>query len=133
MTRRACATRRSLETAGDMAKKSNAEKAAKAERKRLEAEVEKLRAKVSAAEAEAARWRKKAKKHKAAATGAFAETTELKRVLEDPSRAALAEAFRAADPDTEWTVAALRAEARSRGLAGYSRMTKAQLLGPVLG
>jgi len=31
-------------------------------------------------------------------------------------------------PDDSWTVARLRTEARSRGLAGYSRLTKAQLL-----
>jgi hypothetical protein len=31
-------------------------------------------------------------------------------------------------PDDSWTVTALRAEARSRGLAGYSRKSKAELL-----
>jgi hypothetical protein len=34
----------------------------------------------------------------------------------------------ASAPDATWTVTALRAEARSRGVAGYSRKTKAQLL-----
>jgi hypothetical protein len=33
-----------------------------------------------------------------------------------------------AGPDDSWTVTALRAEARSRGLAGYSRKSKAELL-----
>jgi hypothetical protein len=33
-----------------------------------------------------------------------------------------------ARPDDSWTVTALRAEARSRGVVGYSRKTKAQLL-----
>ena len=31
-------------------------------------------------------------------------------------------------PDASWTVAQLRAEARRREIAGYSRMTKAQLI-----
>jgi archaellum component FlaC len=31
-------------------------------------------------------------------------------------------------PDASWTVAQLRAEARKREIAGYSRMTKAQLI-----
>lgn len=31
-------------------------------------------------------------------------------------------------PDASWTVTALRAEARSRGIAGYSRKSKADLL-----
>jgi predicted nucleic acid-binding Zn-ribbon protein len=35
-------------------------------------------------------------------------------------------------PDDSWTVTALRAEARSRGLAGYSRKTKDQLLAELL-
>lgn len=34
----------------------------------------------------------------------------------------------AAGPDDSWTVTALRAEARKRGVAGYSRKTKAELL-----
>ncbi len=33
-----------------------------------------------------------------------------------------------AGPDDSWTVTALRAEARTRGLAGYSRKSKAELL-----
>jgi lysophospholipase len=33
-----------------------------------------------------------------------------------------------ATPDESWTVADLRAEAKRRGLGGYSRKTKAQLL-----
>lgn len=33
-----------------------------------------------------------------------------------------------AGPDDSWTVTALRAEARTRGIAGYSRKTKAELL-----
>ena len=34
----------------------------------------------------------------------------------------------ASAPDASWTVAALRAEARSRGIAGYSRKSKADLV-----
>jgi|GEM_PF-2965279 len=33
-----------------------------------------------------------------------------------------------AGPDESWTVARLRAEARARGIVGYSRLTKAQIL-----
>lgn len=40
---------------------------------------------------------------------------------------------RATTPDDSWTVTALRAEARSRGVAGYSRKTKAQLLADLRG
>ncbi len=36
-------------------------------------------------------------------------------------------------PDESWTVAALRAEAKKRGLTGYSRKTKAQLLAELRG
>jgi hypothetical protein len=36
-------------------------------------------------------------------------------------------------PDESWTVAALRAEARKRGLTGYSRKTKAELLAELRG
>ena len=36
-------------------------------------------------------------------------------------------------PDDSWTVAALRAEARRRGMTGYSRKTKAQLVADLRG
>jgi hypothetical protein len=36
-------------------------------------------------------------------------------------------------PDDSWTLAALRAEARTRGLTGYSRKTKADLLAELRG
>jgi hypothetical protein len=36
-------------------------------------------------------------------------------------------------PDDSWTVAALRAEARRRGMTGYSRKTKAQLVAELRG
>ena len=36
-------------------------------------------------------------------------------------------------PDESWTVPALRAEAKKRGLTGYSRKTKAQLLAELRG
>ena len=36
-------------------------------------------------------------------------------------------------PDDSWTVADLRAEAKKRGLTGYSRKTKAQLLAELRG
>jgi lysophospholipase len=39
----------------------------------------------------------------------------------------------AATPDESWTVAALRAEARSRGITGYSRKSKAELLAVLRG
>ena len=38
-----------------------------------------------------------------------------------------------AAPDDSWTVAALRAEARRRGMTGYSRKTKAQLVAELRG
>lgn len=46
---------------------------------------------------------------------------------------ASAPAPRAAGPDESWTVARLRAEAKARGLTGYSRKTKAELLADLRG
>lgn len=129
-----------------MAKKKKSGKTPKAERE-LKATVKKLRSRLDAAESATDRWRDKARKHKANAATATAESGRLRKRLEkgsaesgpatkaaDPKSgrprkaAAKTPAARSDTPDATWTLAALRAEARTRGLSGYSRSTKAQLL-----
>jgi hypothetical protein len=144
-----------------MAKKK-AGKTPKAERE-LKATVKKLRRRLDSAESATERWRGKAKKHKANAAKATAESGRLRKRLEATSaekagskqapaatvgparsapaskapgakrapaeKAAAGPAFvRSTAPDATWTLAALRAEARARGLSGYSRSSKAALL-----
>jgi hypothetical protein len=50
-----------------------------------------------------------------------------------PSAASTTASTNASAPDDSWTVADLRAEAKKRGLTGYSRKTKAQLLAELRG
>ena len=91
------------------------------------------------------RWRKEAKAQKRAASAAQARVEKLRGKL-DGARAALEQVPAAAQmdamasdghlaeptgapvPDETWSVARLRAEARTRGLTGMSNKTKAQLL-----
>jgi hypothetical protein len=113
------------------------------------AEVKKLRAQLAAAEKSAGKWKTRAKKHKSDAAGLKVELTAVRRRAAKaeasaakwkdratstpsapaaPEPAAPASPARVAGPDESWTVTRLRTEARSRGVAGYSRKTKAQLL-----
>lgn len=76
--------------------------------------------KLKQAETRADRWKAKAQK----AEKRLAKLE--KRLAKDTTRAP--EAAAPSGPDDSWTVARLRVEARSRGLEGYSRKTKQQLL-----
>jgi hypothetical protein len=92
----------------------------------LKAQAKKLRAQLAAAEKSAEKWKAKAKDHRSVAVGAKAELAAVRRRLEKAETTETPAASTA--PDDSWTVTRLRAEARSRGVAGYSRKTKEQLL-----
>ena len=129
-----------------MAKKKQRSGAESAERQ-LKVTVKKLKAQLAGAEKSAEKWKARAKEQQSKAAGTRSELTATRRRLakaearaskwKGRARAALvagapvpppAVAGRSATPDDTWTVTALRAEARTRGLPGYSRKTKVQLL-----
>jgi peptidoglycan hydrolase CwlO-like protein len=131
-------------TMADVAKKKKKSRADAAE-KELNAAVEALRARLSDVEKSLAKWKKKATDRKSV----VAELTALRRRLAKAEasatkwrgRAKEAEAapapspapassppVRSATPDETWTVTALRAEARARGVVNYSRKSKAVLI-----
>jgi hypothetical protein len=98
----------------------------------LKAQAKKLRAQLAAAEKSAEKWKAKAKDHRSVAVGAKAELAAVRRRLEKTETAETAATpetpAASTAPDDSWTVTRLRAEARSRGIAGYSRKSKEQLL-----
>jgi peptidoglycan hydrolase CwlO-like protein len=118
--------------------------------KKARARIRKLEAWLASAEKSAGKWKARAKKHQTDAAGLKSELTAVRRRLEKatasaakwkdrakaappsmprPERTAPAVSTTApTGPDESWTVTRLRAEARARGVAGYSRRTKAQLL-----
>lgn len=130
--------------------------------KELKAAVRRLRSQLAAAEKSAEKWKSRAKAHRSDAVGAKAELTAVRRRLDKaaasatkwkgrarsgrsqtattgsvpaPVVAAAAESATTTPtaPDDAWTVTRLRAEARARGVAGYSRKTKDQLLAELRG
>jgi hypothetical protein len=105
-------------------KKQKAAKGRSEVERELKAQAKKLRAQLAAAEKSADKWKTRAKDHRSAAVGAKAELAAVRRRLEK----AEAPSTPSTTPDESWTVTRLRAEARSRGVAGYSRKTKEQLL-----
>ena len=128
-----------------MAKKQKS--ATAAAEKQLRAAVKKLQGQLAAAEKSAEKWKARAKEQQSKAAGTKSELTAARRRLakaearaakwKDRARAVPpvvapapppAVAGRSTTPDDTWTVTALRAEARTRGLPGYSRKTKVQLL-----
>jgi chromosome segregation ATPase len=132
-------------------KKTKKKKSASSIDKKSKGEVTKLRAQLAAAEKSAEKWKTRATSSKAERAGLKTQLTAVRRQLAKaearaarwkdratssaPSPAAAPEpvasaspASGAAGPDESWTVTRLRAEARTRGVAGYSRKTKAQLL-----
>ena len=134
-----------------MAKKKQRSEAESAE-KQLKATVKKLKSQLAGAEKSAEKWKARAKEQESKAAGTRSELTAARRRLtkaearaakwKDRARAAPAVvapvpppavAGRSATPDDTWTVTALRAEARTRGLPGYSRKTKVQLLADLSG
>jgi lysophospholipase len=120
--------------------------------KKLKAKVSKLQDELRRADAKTARWKaaarqsddtiaslekRVAKRDKQLArakqpAASEPEAPSLARPLssdEDlPPTSEVAPDSTGAGPDPSWTVAELRAEARSRGLSGMSRKTKAELL-----
>jgi hypothetical protein len=122
--------------------------------KDLKATVKKLRTRLDKAEASAKRWKKEARRQQEAAARSDRQVQKLSKRLDKASRAAEssevgtrpkvvipqvvvnpeapsmtdAPATAAISPDATWTVLELRAEARSRGLTGLSRKSKAELL-----
>ena len=129
-----------------------ASKRSASDEKDLKATVKKLRSRLDKAEANAKRWKKEARRQTEAAAQSDRQVAKLTRRLEKASRsaessdagsgseAALPKAMvtpmataeiprsDATSPDPTWTVLQLRAEARSRGLTGLSRKSKAELL-----
>jgi len=129
--------------------------------KELKGAVKKLRSQLAAAEKSAEKWKSRAKAHKSDAKDAKTELTAVRRRLDKASASAAKWKSRAASgngpdaaptpstaaaepasesaattptaPDDTWTVTRLRAEARARGVAGYSRKTKEQLLADLRG
>jgi Lon protease-like protein len=128
--------------------------------KELKAAVRKLRSQLAAAEKSAEKWKSRAKAHRSDAVGFEAELTAVRRRLDKaaasatkwkgrarsgrsqtattgsvPAPVAAAESATTTPtaPDEAWTVTRLRAEARARGVAGYSRKTKDQLLAELRG
>jgi lysophospholipase len=117
-----------------------AKKKAAPAKKGLKETVAQLRSRLARAEAKAKRWKERSGGFRAAAANAEARTKKLEKRLKkaqrQPAPALPADRDRvpppvratASSPDSTWTVARLRAEARSRGVTGYSRKTKVQLL-----
>lgn len=118
----------------------NKKKALKASQKKLKQTVKELKSDLDIARAKAVRWKKQAKRSESTRAASQARMGELETRLAKSQRSALSAADPSPEvtplhqvstsptPDDTWTVAALRAEARSRGLAGYSRRSKSDLI-----
>lgn len=95
-------------------KTKKAQKTGDSAEKQLKAAVKKLQTQLAASERSVAKWKARAKQPAPVVSAAPAPV-------------------RSATPDETWTVTALRAEARSRGVPGYSRKTKVDLLADLRG
>jgi lysophospholipase len=133
-----------------VAKKKKTGGAAKRE---LKAENKRLEAELAAAEKAAEKWKARAKDQKSSAAASGSELGELRRRLQKAEASATKWKDRAkagvpsasapqaetmapaagSTPDDSWTLTALRAEARARGMTGYSRTPKADLLAALRG
>ncbi len=110
--------------------------AAGAAEEQLKAGAKMLQAQLATAAEAAAEVASKAKERLPAAAGAAAEVASkakdavAKRGGRGRARPkpVMAPPAPSSTPDDSWTVADLREEAKRRGLSGYSRMTKAELL-----
>ena len=90
-----------------------------------------LAARAEKAEARADRFKAKAARYKEEAAGLRAQVETLTQQLEEAQAAAGRPDQRSdqrSEPDSSWTVVKLRAEARSRGLTGFTTKSKAELI-----
>lgn len=116
--------------------------------KELKAKLEKARARRDRAERSAEKWKTKATQRRTEIEALEAELSGVSlrlaqaeaatppkatRPTTPPKAAKAAKAARRTAPDESWTVTRLRAEARTRGVPGYSRQSKAQLLAALRG
>jgi peptidoglycan hydrolase CwlO-like protein len=133
-----------------VAKKKTKKKAGSSE-KELKASVKKLRAQLAASEKSAGKWKTRAGSRAAEVAGLKTELKATRRRAKKAEESASTWKQRArsavtpavpdagtpaapsSTPDETWTVTRLRAEARARGVAGYSRRTKLQLLDDLRG
>lgn len=120
----------------------------KKKKNELEHDVKKLRVSLEKAESRAESWKKKAEQHESTASEAKVEVAELEKKLKKAAKPAKPAAKKAPvatpvsvrrapaktaapaspSPDASWTVTRLRAAARAKGVVGYSRKSKDQLL-----
>ena len=128
-----------------------AKKQSAATDKELRGKIKKLRSKLERADARAERWKTKAERLERTAAESEARVKKLTKRLDKASRTSgprqppaierapetpaattdptpVDSSPSAAAPDASWTVVQLRAEARSRGIAGLSGKSKAELL-----
>ena len=98
--------------------------------KELKATVKKLRSRLERADAKAERWKKRATRSEKRAAGLETEVKKLGKRAERAPEPVGTEPVgtEPVGPDASWTVVQLRTEARSRGLAGLSGLSKAGLL-----
>jgi len=106
----------------------------------LTAQLKKQGKKLKRSEADRADLERRVEKHKARAKAAKRKYQAIKdheivRPVPNlgpdsplPDQTAAGPDETAMEPDESWTVTRLRAEARARGVVGYSRLTKAQIL-----
>ena len=121
-----------------MAKKKKTSPTTESTVKELRSTIKTLQAGVEKAEAKAARWKAKAKKHRTASAKATRKLEKSQQALkQDRSEATTTAAEQVSapqpapmstTPDSSWTVTRLRAAARSQGVVGYSRKSKAELI-----
>ncbi|MFZ2012515.1 MAG: hypothetical protein WAV00_01680 [Nocardioides sp.] len=108
----------------------------KGSKKKLKAKLAKARARRDHAERSAENWKAKAKQRKSEVEVLEAELAGVSLRLAQAEAATPPKASgtaRRTAPDESWTVTQLRAEARAKGVPGYSRQTKAQLLAALRG
>lgn len=99
--------------------------------KDLRAQVKQLRAAVDRAEARADRWKTEARQAVKATKKSEQRIAKLTKRLDRAPGSPAAPGRPAQDvtgPDESWTVVALKDEARARGLTGFSRLSKSELL-----
>jgi hypothetical protein len=116
-------------------KKQKPEKARPGAEKQLKGAVKKLESRLAAAEKAAEKWKAKAQQHQAAAVKwkDRARKRASAPAATPADRATVVPPGASTTPDDTWNVTRLRAEARGRGVAGYSRKTKEQLLAELRG